>query len=211
MDKQPSPVTFPHHEPRKGRTGGAGMMRARQVRQRLILGAALLLALAGGPPRASAQEFDAYPADILQGSCERLGPAVFSLPDLRSEFQTDASPVPAVEQMGPAAAVPVMMSQTALDVPVTRLWEEEHALVITGPDGRIIACGVIGGPMILQMAGMVMPGDQLVVGVGEREDSGYAGIAFLTAKGLSTTINVYLIVQPSQEGSRSPAATPQNS
>ena len=174
-------------------------MRARQVRQRLILGAALLLALAGGPPRASAQESDAYPADILKGSCERLGPAVFSLPDLRSEFKTDASPVPAVEQMGPAATVPVMMSQTALDIPVTNLWEENHALVIAEPDGRIIACGVIGGPMTLQMAGMVMPGDQLVVGVGEQENSGYAGIALLTAERLSTTIRVYLIAATSLE------------
>jgi hypothetical protein len=174
-------------------------MRARQVRQRLILGAALLLALASGPPRAPAQEFDAYPADIHQGSCERLGPAVFSLPDLRSAFQSDASPVPAVEQMGPAATVPVMMSQTALDIPVTNLWEEDHALVIADPDSRIIACGVIGGPMTLQMAGMVMPGDQLVVGVGEQENSGYAGIALLTAEGLSTTIRVYLIATTSQE------------
>ena len=168
-------------------------MRARLVRQRLILGAALLLALAGGPPRALAQESGAYPADILQGSCDRLGPVVFSLPDLRSEFQSAASSVPAVEQMGPAAAVPVMMSQTVLDIPVTNLWEEEHALVIAEPDSRIIACGVIGGPMTLQMAGMVMPGDQLVVGVGEQGNSGYAGIALLTAEGLSTTIRVYLI------------------
>jgi len=94
-----------------------------------------------------------------------------------------------------------MMSQIVLDIPVTNLWEEEHALVIAESDSRIIACGVIGGPMTLQMAGMVMPGDQLVVGVGEQENSGYAGIALLTAEGLSTAIRVYLIAATPQETS----------
>jgi len=101
--------------------------------------------------------------------------------------------------MGPDTAVPILMSRTTLDVLISTLYGENHALAIArDASGQIIACGNIGGPMELQMAGMVMPGDQLVVGVGEREHSGYAGIALLTTQGLRTTITLYLLAGAAQ-------------
>jgi len=86
------------------------------------------------------------------------------------------------------------MSRTELDVLISALYEEDHAVAISrAAGGQIVACGDVGGPMELQMAGMVMPGDQLVVGLGEREGSGHTGIALLTTEGPSTEVTIYLL------------------
>ena len=71
-----------------------------------------------------------------------------------------------------------------------------------------VACGDVGGRMTLQMEGMVMPGDELIVGLREQGGSGYSGIAFLVAEGLSTTVRVYVAEGLSGDSmSRSPTAS----
>jgi hypothetical protein len=45
---------------------------------------------------------------------------------------------------------------------------------------HIIACGNVGGLLVApQMAGMVMPGDELAIGLAPQGDSGATGIALL--------------------------------
>lgn len=182
----------------------SGTVRVVRLRQRLtmqgmIFGALLLLVSYGSAAVVTAQGSNTVAAGIHQGTCDHLGAVAFALPDLAVEPRPGATPVPVVEHMGPDTAVPILMSRTTLDVLISTLYGENHALAIArDASGQIIACGNIGGPMELQMAGMVMPGDQLVVGVGEREHSGYAGIALLTTQGLRTTITLYLLAGAAQ-------------
>ena len=165
----------------------------------LILMLVLMAMAVLSPQGVMAQGSDTIPASIYEGTCDDLGSIAFTLPDLAAGSRPEASPVPAVEHMGSDSAQPVLMSRTELDVLISALYEEDHAVAMSRiAGGQIIACGDVGGPMELQMAGMVMPGDQLVVGVGEREGSGYAGIALLTTEGLSTTVTLYLLTESPQ-------------
>ena len=63
----------------------------------------------------------------------------------------------------------------------------------------MIACGDVGGPMTSQMAGMVMPGDELVVGLGAVDGAGHSGIAFLRGEGRTATIMIYLVAESPDE------------
>ena len=56
-----------------------------------------------------------------------------------------------------------------------------------------IACGTIGGALTAQMAGMVMPGDELAIGLAEVNDSGHSGIAFFAADGPKSTLRIFLM------------------
>ena len=136
-----------------------------------------------------------YPAHLHQGSCETLGAVALTLNAVGAETTHDGSPVPARELIGAAVPVPVLQSATTLAVPFSELVEDQHALVVSEVGtrtSRVIACGEVGGLLTTQMTGMVMPGDELAIGLSEVDGSGYAGIALVTAEGLSTTIRIYL-------------------
>jgi hypothetical protein len=56
----------------------------------------------------------------------------------------------------------------------------------------IIACGNIGGPLSEQMAGMVMPGDELAVWLAPQDNSGDEGLALIRANGDHAIVRIYL-------------------
>jgi hypothetical protein len=137
-----------------------------------------------------------HPARIQDGTCDSLGRAAFPLTGVGAALTAEGTPAPTPEAMGADAALPVQTSETTLDTTLSSLVNEEHAVVVYESDeamDHVIACGAIGGPLRAQMPGMVMPGDELAVGLAGSEESGFAGIALLRAAGKQVAVNVYLV------------------
>ena len=153
----------------------------------LMLAAALVVAmrsLAGNGARA--HEGAAHPAHIHAGTCETLGDVVAPLSDVGSDLLMDGTPMAGTEMMGPASALPVDASVTTVALPLADIIAGGHAINIHESAEEIqnyIACGDIGG---------IMMGENLIIGLGERNDSDYSGVAVLTDAGGSTTVAVYL-------------------
>lgn len=162
-----------------------------------VLGAMLLLPALSHP--AAAQDATPLPAQIRAGTCDAPGDVLHELTAVGSAPAAQSTPTPAVERLGSEAAVPLQLSMTTLDATMTELTKAESILVIytqaDAPDSAI-ACGALGGLIGMQMTGMIMPGDELAIGLGEVNDSGRSGLALIKAAGLQTTIRLYLIGAP---------------
>jgi hypothetical protein len=70
---------------------------------------------------------------------------------------------------------------------------------------HVIACGDVAGVLTRQMAGMTMPGDQVVLGLGDASGTGLAGFALVESiEGGKTMVAIFL----GPEAAGGPAATP---
>ena len=155
---------------------------------------AALAALALLTPGLAAQDDEAevHPAHIHSGSCAELGDVVYPLTDI-TEVGGDT------ERTGAASAIPVKGSTTVVDTPLQGLIDGDFAInVHLSPDeiGTYIACGDIGGAVTTD-EGETEP--ELIIGLGELNDSGHTGIAWLGADGDQTRVAVYL-VEPASAG-----------
>ena len=127
------------------------------------------------------------PARIYTGRCGGLSaqPA-FQLIDVGSVEGTEQGETPA----GALTAIPAEFSTTVVNTTLDDLLAAEHAVDIRVDDAdpaTSIACGDIGGPI---ESGA--DGEELAVGLQERGNSAYSGIAFLQGQGDRTLVRVFL-------------------
>ena len=143
-----------------------------------------------------AQESGGFPAQLHQGTCDDLGEVAFPLSAVGAATNLAGTAVPESEVVGPASAVAVVTSATTVETAVSDLVEVGHALAVYESEAAMdapIACGDVGGRQSMQMAGMLMPGDELAFGLNEQNGSGVAGIALLRAEGGSeASVTIYL-------------------
>ena len=159
-----------------------------------LFGAAIITM--GSSVSSIAQEEPAHPAHIHSGSCDTLGDVVVPLSNVGGEMMMDGTPM-AIETMGVGAAIPVQVSVSTVDMALADIVGGEHAInVHESADniGNYIACGGIGG--------VVMGGTDLAIGLGELNESGYSGIAWLHDNGDGTTA-VYVFLTHSMAAATS--------
>jgi hypothetical protein len=164
------------------------------TRSLVVIGLMVVLTVGSGVAVA-AQEVATHPARLRVGTCDEVGDRAYELQPVGAAPEASESAAPAMVEMGTAGGPLVQQSVTTLEAPLTDLLEQGLVLVVSASDaqpGQVIACGEVGGQVSMQMAGMVMPGDELAIGLREQNDSGFAGIARFTADGLSTSVHVYL-------------------
>jgi hypothetical protein len=160
---------------------------------------ALGVTLSTGALPTFAQEGGVRSAQVVVGHCGEPGEILFTLTGIGAEAAADGTRVVPPERSGSERAVPVRMSATTLETSLSTLLEQERAIVILKKEdgtGEIIACGEIGGLLTMQMAGMVMPGDELAVGLREIGESGFSGLALIEAAGRQASLRIYLMQQP---------------
>ena len=170
-----------------------------------LIALALAFLLSGGA-QTSAQETEEHAVRLLLGTCAAPGGMAFELTPFEADTTLDGTPVPVPDVTGAESALPIEVSTTTIEASLSDLVDEPHALAIFDGDeasDRLIACGDVGGPLSRQMAGMVMPGDELIVGLAERGDSAHAGIALLRADGADAVVTIYLVID-SSPGTPSP-------
>jgi plastocyanin len=164
---------------------------------------AALTALALLTPGLAAQdeEAESHPAHIHSGSCAELGDVVYPL--------TDITPIGGdAERTGAASAIPVEGSTTVVDTPLQDLIDSDYAINVHLSADEIdtyIACGDIGGAVTTD-EGETEP--ELIIGMGELNNSGYSGIAWLGADGDQTRVAVYL-AEPASAGAATAESTPE--
>jgi hypothetical protein len=126
-----------------------------------------------------------HPAHIHAGTCAELGDVVFPLENLVDLAATG-------EVVGSDSAIMTVTSRTVVDATLDDILAGEHAVNIHLSDdeiGTYIACGNIGGVLAPSEA----DGPGLVIGLGELNDSGWAGVAWLGDVGGQTEVVVTLI------------------
>src|SRR5215204_4669749 len=162
---------------------------------------AALAALALLSPGLSAQDDEAevHPAHIHSGTCAELGDVVVPLTDI-SHVAGDA------ETSGAASAIPVKGSVTVVDMPLQEIIDGGHAINVHLSAEEIdtyIACGDIGGAVTTDEGETE---NELIIGLGELNDSGHTGIAWLGAEGDKTRVAVHLVEPASTGGAGTEAA-----
>ena len=177
-----------------------------------ICGLMLLLAsaLTIDQQPAGAHAADGHPVRIQEGTCDNLGAVTSSATGVGATESPDGTPIPALENFGSDRAVTVQTSSTTFDTNLSRFVNGDHAIVIYESDEAMdeeIACGTIGGALTAQMAGMVMPGDELAIGLMEVNGSGHSGIALFAADGPKSTLRIFLMDIEEMPGEGA-AATP---
>ena len=125
-----------------------------------------------------------HPAHIHAGTCDQLGEVVYPLTDLAA---------PEGEDAGPDTAHAVKTSETLVDAPLEDIIDGGHAINVhlsAEEIGTYIACGDISGVVFVDED----DGErQMVIGLGELNESGHAGIAWLSEEGDQTEVAVNLI------------------
>jgi plastocyanin len=153
---------------------------------------AALTALVFLAPAMAAQDDDApHPAHIHAGTCAELGDVVYPLTDVA---------VAEGESSGPESALPVKVSETVVDAPLQEIIDGGHAINVhlsADEIGTYIACGDIGGVI---NTGENESEQELVLGLGELNDSGHTGVAWLGADGDQTRVAIMLL-EPSEMAS----------
>jgi plastocyanin len=160
-----------------------------------------LAALALLSPGLAAQDDEAevHPAHIHSGTCAELGDVVVPLTDV-AHVAGDA------ETSGAASAIPVKGSVTVVDMPLQEIIDGGHAINIHLSAEEIdtyIACGDIGGAVTTDEG---EEESELIIGLGELNDSGHTGIAWLGAEGEQTRVAVYLVEPAATGGAGAEAA-----
>ena len=133
---------------------------------------------------------------IHTGTCDRLGDVVFPLSNVALPASSPGTPIaggtgttPAADQSmtGSPDALPVYVSVTQLQSSLDEILKSDHAINVHASDQQIdvyVACGTVGGTRY---------GDTVQFGVPTLNDSGYSGVALLSANGSgSTNVVVYL-------------------
>jgi plastocyanin len=150
----------------------------------VALAATMTLIVAGTPIAAAS---DTQPVVLLGSHCGATTGMVMTLADPAPSEQESAT-------TGSAGAIPVDMIVGRIDRTLQSLLASDHVLAVqTSHDqaDRSLACGDIGG---------IVRDGQLVMGLGEENDSGYSGVAILSPDGAGTTVILYLMqhsgVQP---------------
>ena len=133
------------------------------------------------------QPGEPLPARIFSGRCGALSaePA-FQLIDVGSVEGVEANESPT----GALTAIPAEFSTTVVNATLDTLLASEHAIdvrVDANDPAPSIACGDIGGPV---EAGAT--GDELAVGLQERGQSAYSGIAWLQSESDRTLVRVFM-------------------
>ncbi|MBA2755440.1 MAG: hypothetical protein H0U40_13425, partial [Chloroflexia bacterium] len=158
--------------------------------------AALVLLVPGGLSRASmgqatpaggatpAAGDGPHPAHIHTGTCDELGDVVAPLTSV-------ADPATGGERVGAASAHAVKISRSDVDLLLEEIVASPHAINVHLSDeeiGTYIACGDIGGTLI-EDEGRT----HLQIGLGELNDSGHTGTAWLGSEDDETEVTVTLI------------------
>jgi hypothetical protein len=128
---------------------------------------------------------EAHPAHIHSGTCAELGDVVVPLTDVMPAAE-DA------ERRGAESAFAVKTSETIVDMPLDAIIDGGHAINVhlsAEEIGTYIACGDIGGVVTTDEGGRT----GLVIALGELNDSGHHGVAWLGADGEQTEVAVILI------------------
>lgn len=136
---------------------------------------------AGGADTAA----ELHPAHIHTGTCAELGDVVLPLTDV-------ADPSVGGERVGATTAHAVKTSMTTVAMPLEEIIEGGHAINVhlsAEEIGTYIACGDIGGALIEDEDGRT----HLLIGLGELNDSGHTGTAWLGADGEETEVTITLI------------------
>jgi plastocyanin len=162
---------------------------------------AAVAALALLTPGLAAQDDEAevHPAHIHSGTCAELGDVVVPLTDI-AHVGGDA------ETTGATSSIPVKSSITVVDMPLQEIIDGGHAINVHLSADEIdtyIACGDIGGAVTTD-EGEEEP--ELIIGLGELNDSGHTGIAWLGAEGDQTRVAVHLVEPASTSGASTESA-----
>jgi hypothetical protein len=133
------------------------------------------------------QPGEPLPARIFAGRCGALSaePA-FQLIDLGSVEGIEENETPE----GALTAIPAEFSTTVVNTTLDTLLASEHAIDIrvdANDPATSIACGDIGGPVEVGPSG-----EELAVGLQERGQSAYSGIAWLQSEGDRTLVRVFM-------------------
>jgi hypothetical protein len=187
-------------------------MRPFVSRGAAAVSAALLVAsfVSGGTTPVRAHAADGHPARIQHGTCDELGGVAFRLNGVGATITAEGTPIAEPAHSGSEVAVDIDASVTDLDASFTELTKNAYAIVVYESDeamDQIIACGSVGGLLVApQMAGMVMPGDELGIGLAPWGDAGDTGIALLrSVEGGTSSISI-LLIEGAESGEE--AATP---
>jgi plastocyanin len=176
----------------------------RSLRVVSIVGLTALTMLA--PVSAAQESADApHPAHIHTGTCAQLGDIAAPLKDVAA---------PEGERSGSTTAFPLETSETIIDLPLQELLDGNHAVNVhkSADDiGTYIACGDIGGVVNTDEGGRT----ELVVALGELNDSGYYGVASIGSdEGSNQTEVSVTLIEPgtmvSSGAAEAPAATPES-
>lgn len=160
-----------------------------------FIGVGVLLAgsvVAIGATGTSAHEGVGHPAHVHAGSCPAPGDVLFPLSDVSGENLVDGESM-AGDTVGSANAVPVDVSVTTVEASLADLAGSEHAIVVHESAeniGNYVLCGDIGGTMLGE--------SDLPIGLGELNDSGASGSAWLHDNGDGTT-EIRIVVTMSEE------------
>jgi plastocyanin len=132
-------------------------------------------------PGGAAQEAATpHPAHIHSGTCQTLGNVVSPLSDV-------IAPKSGTTPVGSISARPVETSKTRIDMPLQGIIDGGHDINVDKSAreiGDYIACGDIGG---------VVADNELVVGLGELNHSGYSGVAVFDGDDNATEVTIYLL------------------
>jgi plastocyanin len=149
----------------------------------------------------SAHEGETHPAHIHSGSCATLGDVVYPLNDVGGPMM-DANGTPmAGMEMGASSAIPTDVSITTVQADLNTLLGSAYAINVHESAeniGNYIACGDIGGAVM---------GSDLAIGLGELNNSGYSGVAWLHDNGDGTTTVTVFLTEAEGEGGGEGAAT----
>jgi hypothetical protein len=133
------------------------------------------------------QPGEPLPARIFAGRCGALtAEPAFQLIDVGSVEGVEDNEAPE----GALTAIPAEFSTTVVNATLETLLASEHSIdvrVDANDPATSIACGDIGGPV---EAGAT--GDELAVGLQERGQSAYSGIAWLQSESDRTLVRVFL-------------------
>jgi hypothetical protein len=162
--------------PRRGRAGRIAVIAA-------VVGLALAAPVGFAQTPEAGMGDALHPAHIHVGTCADIGDVVAPL--------TDVAAIEG-EAMGPSDGLAVLGSHTVVPLPLEAIIEGGHAINVhlsAEEIGTYIACGDIGGVVATDDDGE----RGLVIGLGELNDSGYVGIAWLGERGEETEVSVNLI------------------
>jgi hypothetical protein len=135
-------------------------------------------------------EAESHPAHIHSGTCDQLGDVVYPLADVA---------YPTGEQMGAGGGHEVKISEgNHVDAPLQDLLDGQYAINVhlsADEIGTYIACGNISGVVHDQEN---REGKEIVIGLGELNDSGHVGIAWLGDDGKGGTDVSVSLIEPEE-------------
>ena len=170
------------------------------MRRTTTIGAAAVLALALAPASALAQEdmsdemsgddmmmgsMVPHPSHIHAGDCSMPGDVIAPLSDVG---------VVGNDAQGAESHTHVDIGLSTVELPLEAILAADHSIMVhqSADDlGTILACGAIGGHDV---------DGRFLVGISPWEESGYAGIAWLTDNGDGTTDVEVTLLQTGAEG-----------